>query len=325
MSPDPFFRSSLDFVRQVLVRRCQFCPQAKPGGFCGIRIQPDCLRIDSVGTVRVGLSAAAQEWFATLAEMGEVLHLTRNPISVIGRLYEMPGMDVSRNPVLPRDRDGLFRPNLAEYASLWALRETSSTGVMHGLEARDVSGTAFERVLLPVGSHREQFEQFVILHQSPPEESGKWFPPNHAWSARRRARLAARIPWLRSQLAKRAKDVRRLPVGIVLRLLQAAAKANLEICTTQYHRAFIRAVHWTPQAKPHAAPRDFFHGGVVGLHLNAYALASVWLRMSDCGYPTEGRWRLEIADAQDQVGLTLMSSCSATEEDWRTVVNSCLK
>lgn len=138
MSPDPFFRPDVEFAHESSTEFCELCPQATTGGFCGARIQPDCLRIDSSGVVRVSLSATARTWFETLVQLGEVLHLTRNPVAVLGRLGRMPELKDWRNVVLPRDSFGLFIPNLAEYASLWAVREVSPVGVIHGLEVRDV-------------------------------------------------------------------------------------------------------------------------------------------------------------------------------------------
>lgn len=294
-----------------------------------MRIQPDCLRIDANGVVRVRLSATARAWFETLAELGEVLHLTRNPVSVLGRLGQMPVLEDWRNAAFPCDRLGLFTPNLAEYASLWAVREVSSAGVVHGLEVGDVSGTVFERVLLPERAHRELFEQFVTIHQSPPEEAGNWFPANHAGSARRRASLAGRIPWLRSRLAKGAKNVRRLPIASVPKLLNAAASANFPIRTTHYHRALIRTVIWTPQA--HEKPGrdeslpDFFHGDDVGLHLNLRAVASVWLWSGKCACCAKKRWTVEVADAREHIGLAFMAGHEAMESDWREMLDSCLR
>lgn len=329
MSPDPFFRPDVDFVSQSSADYCRMCPQSVQGGFCGVRIQPDCLRIDANGVVRVSLSSTARAWFETLAGLGEVLHLTRNAVAVLGRLGQMPVLQDWRNAAFPCDRLGLFTPNLAEYASLWAVREVSSVGVLHGLEMGDVSGSVFERVLLSERAHRELFEQFVTIHQSPPEEAGTWFPANHAWSARRRASLAGRIPWLRSRLAKGVKNVRHLPIGFVPKLLAAVATANFPIRTTHYHRALIRTVIWTPQA--HEKPErdkslsEFFHGDDVGLHLNLRAIASVWLWSGKCACCAKKRWTVEVADAHDHIGLALMAGHEAMESDWRELLDSRLR
>lgn len=294
-----------------------------------MRIQPDCLRIEATSVVRLSLSATTRDWFETLAELGEVLHLTRNPVAVLGRLGEMPVLEDWRNAAFPCDKSGLFTPNLAEYASLWAVREASAVGVLHGLEVGDVSGSVFERVLLSERKHRELFEQFVTTHQSPPEEAGNWFPANHAGSARRRASLAGRIPWLRSRLAKGAKNVRRLPITFVPKLLAAAASANLPIRTTHYHGAVMRTVVWTPHAyeQPahHESLSEFFHGDDVGLHLNLRAAASVWLWRGKCACCAKKRWTVEVADARDHIGLALMAGHEAMESDWRELLNSCLR
>lgn len=329
MSPDPFFRPDVDFVSQSPADYCRTCPQSAHGGFCGVRIQPDCLRIDANGVVRVSLSATARAWFETLADLGEVLHLSRNSVSVLGRLGRMPVLEDWRNAAFPCDRFVRFTPNLAEHASLWAVREVSPVGVLHGLEVGDVSGSVFERVLLSERAHRELFEQFVTTHQSPPEEAGNWFPANHAGSARRRASLAGRIPWLRSRLAKGAKNVRRLPITFVPKLLDTAASANLPIRTTHYHRALMRTVVWTPQA--HEKPErdkcllEFFHGDDVGLHLNLRAVASVWLWSGKCACCAKKRWTVEVADARDHICLALMAAHEAMEADWRELFDSCLR
>lgn len=183
LSSDPFFWSRTDFSSQIPKNFCKACPQSRIGGFCGVRIQPECLRIDLNGVVRVRLFTSARTWFDTLAQFEEVLHLTRNPVAVLGKLGQMPPLEDWRNPVLPRDHAGQFTPNLAEYAGLWAVGEASPKGVLHGLEARNNSGAVFERFLLPFGARRELFERFVTSYQSPPEEAGNWFPPNHVWSA----------------------------------------------------------------------------------------------------------------------------------------------
>lgn len=293
-----------------------------------MRIQPDCLRIGANGVVRVSLSATAPAWFGMLAQLGEVLHLSRNAVSVLALQGQTPLLEDWRNAAFPTDRFGLFTPNLAEYASLWAVREVSQAGVLHGLEVQDVSGLPFERVLLSASADRDLFEQFVTTHQSPPEEAGDWFPPNLTSSTRRRASLAGRIPWLRSRLAKGAKNVRHLPIEVVPKLLDNAARANFPIRTTQYHRALIRSVIWKPQAHeeaaPHASLSEFFHSDDVGLHLNYRAVGSVWLWMGKCACCANRRWSVEVADANDQINLAIMAGHEAMESDWRHLLNSCL-
>jgi hypothetical protein len=298
------------------------------GGFCGARIQPDCLRIDSSGVVRVSLSVPAHTWFETLASFGDVLHLTRAPAAVLGQLGEMPAVQDWRNQALPRSRSGLFAPNLAEYASLWAVRETSPLGVLHGFEVRDVSGTVFERVLLPDDARLELFHQFVAAYQSPPEGAGHWFPPNHAWSSRRRSSLAARVPWLRSRWASGDRNVRRLPSVFIPNLLTAVGRTKLPIRTTHYHPALMRTVLWTPHVCADAAQGgesvEFFPGDGVGLHLNRPAIASVWLWRGECSCCAERRWSVEISDARDHIAFALMAGDETDESEWRASVDSCL-
>lgn len=325
---DPFFYLDNRLVGSDQTNLCRGCPQARTGGFCGVRIQPECLRIASDGTVRVSLAAPAQTWFDAISRLGEVLHLTRNPVTVMACLGQAPALDDWQNPVLPRDCFGCFAPNLAEYASLWAVREVSPLGALHGFEARDVSGTVFERVLLPSGARRDLFEQLVTEYQSPPEEAGPWSPANHAWSNRRRASLAGRIPWLRSRWDSGDRNVRRLPVRFVAKLLAAAARMRLPLRTTSYHAAQMRTLLWTPQTYADTmrgdGSLDFFEGSGVGLHLNRRAIASVWLWTGRCSCCTESQWSVELADSRDHIGLAIMTGDKAAESEWRKLVKSCL-
>jgi hypothetical protein len=327
---DPFFQAMVAPVGHSTFEYCQSCPQAMRGGFCGARIHPDCLRIDNRGTVRVSLSATAQTWFETIAQFGEVLHLTRNPVAVLGRLGRLPMLDNWQNKALPLPRDGNTRlmPNLAEYASLWAFSETSPLGVVHGLEVRDVSGVVFERVLLPVGANHELFTKFVINYQSPPEEAGSWLSPNHAASASRRATLAGRIPLLRSQWSTGDRNVRRLSPRFVPHLLAAAATAKLQLRTSYYHPALTSTVNWTPEAggetKCGKALPEFFHGNEVSLHLHRPAIGSVWLWKGNCACCAGQNWAVEVADTLDQVNLAFMAGADTRESDWRELLKASL-
>jgi hypothetical protein len=325
MSPDSFFHSAIESAAAPASDGCQSCPR---GGFCGARIHPDCLRIDPGGTVRVSLAAAATAWFETLARLGETLHLTRNRVAVLGRLEQFPALTDWRNPLMPRDDSDLFTPNLAEYAGLWAVREMTPLGVRHGLEARDVSGAVFERVLLPDGAAREVFEAFVTDHQSPPEATSPWFPPNHAWSAQRRNNLSGRIPWLRDRLAAGAVNVRQLPTEFVAKLLAAAAQENFPVRTTHYHPALIRAAIWTPQIGEETERNgnlpDFFQGDSVGLQLNHSAAGSAWLWTGTCSCCDEQHLTVELADANDQIGLSVIAAHKTLKAGWCDLLNLCL-
>lgn len=326
MLPDPFFEREITFNRRIPQDACQFCPRST-GGFCGARIQPDCLHIDGKGTVRVGISATAAEWFEAGQSLGEVLHLTRNPVAVLARLGSIPSLIDWRNPVLPRDACGLFTPNLAEYAGLWAVREISEVGVLYGLEARDNSGLVFERFLLPVHASPEPFTQFVITHQSPCEEAGPWFPANHASSARRRASLAMRIPWLRARWEAGDRRVRRLRRPAVSQLLALAAQAGLPLRTTLYQPSQIRTVTWSPSYEGVAGvsthgPQEFFPGSDIGLHLNLRGVTGVWLWSGQCACCSEERWSVELADHQDHIGMALMAGTPAAEGTWRELIQS---
>lgn len=327
MSPDPFFQLDSAYTGNMLENHCRNCPQTH-GGFCGVRISPDCLRIDLQGLVRASLSVTARTWFDMLAQLSEVLHLTRNSVAVMGALGRIPALEDWRNPVLPRDRHGLFTPNLAEYASLWVVREPSSFGVLHGLESRDVSGEVFQRALLPIGTRREVFEQFVTSYQSPSEETQAWFAPNQAWSAYRRAKLNGRIPWLRVQREKNSPNVRELPVDFLAKLFASAAQYNFPIRTAHYHPALIRSAIWTPRVCE-SAPKannmlDFFSGDGVELYLHRPAIAGVWLWTGKCACCADWRWNVEVADVRGQPGLGIIAGDSTAETGWRNLLHSCL-
>ena len=75
MSPDPFFQTQWNGNAQHVEDCSAACPWSRVSGFCGARIQPECLRIGADGTVRVGLSAPAKVWFALLPQLGEVHHV----------------------------------------------------------------------------------------------------------------------------------------------------------------------------------------------------------------------------------------------------------
>ncbi len=307
---------------------CRACPEVQHGGFCGARIHPDCLRIDSQGTVRVSIAASPQTWFKTISQFGEVLHLTRNPVGVLGQLGNPPTLQHWQRSPLPSDERGGYQPNLAEYACLWAIRENSPMGALYGLEVRDASGMEFERIMLPNAANHELFEQLVVNYQSPPEEAGSWFPPNHRSSSNRRAQLANRIPNLRSQWATGDRIIRRLPVRFVPKLLAAAARRMVQIRTTCYHPALIRSVTWTPRTCTETTRADgaleFFHGDSTGLHLDRRGAASVWLWTGRCSCCSEQRWRIEIGDTRESVCLSITAGGNTPETEWRDLVRTCL-
>lgn len=325
MSPDPFFQ--LDALRadhQSSAGCEQKCPFAERGCFCGARIHAECLHIGADNSVRVSLAAAPEEWFAVLHELGEVLHLTRNNVAVLGQLGPLPPLCDWRNPVLPRDCTGRFAPNLAEYASLRATREISPVGTAYGLEARDATGHAFQKIVLTAPARREVFESFVTAHQSPVSEAGNWFSPNHAASRERCRVIAQRIPYLRARLARGATHIRQLPVGAIPRLLTAAARARIPIRTTHFNRALNVAAVWTPDP-PDAATKandgvEFIHGGGVGLHVFLPAASGVWLWQGQCQCCDKQYWTVEIADERDQVSLAITVGDETLEEDWRLIL-----
>jgi Haemin-degrading HemS.ChuX domain len=323
MSPDPFFQPELGGSEST-PDDCQArCPKSRPGGFCGACIDPACLRIGEDGSVRVGLSATPEDWFGTLSALGSVLHLTRNRIAVLGQIGPVPTLGDWRNPVLPRDADARLAPNLAEHASLWAVREPSPLGMAYGFEARDASGQAFQRIVLTAPARRELFEQFVTEHQSPADETIGWFSPNTSASQRRCRAIEERAGFLRSCLAAGSTQIRALPLNFVPRVLNAVARARLPIRTTHYTRALVRAVVWTPEVNEANRATDaveFIHGENVGLHLQPASVAGVWLRQGRCVCCDQEQWTVEITDANDHVGLAITVGDDRNEAYWREIL-----
>jgi hypothetical protein len=325
MSPDPFFQPGVLWNQSASEHCHSNCRERGPGGFCSACIHPACLRIADDGTVRVGLSAAPEDWFTMLPALGNVLHLTRNAVAVLGQIAPVPTLFDRRNPVLPRDAAGTFTPNLAEHASLWAVREPSPLGPAYGFETRDVSGHAFQRIVLTAPANRELFERFVTDHQSPPNEAAHWFPPNHAASAQRQRALARRIPFLRAQFARPAPSVRALPPRAAAHLFAAAAKQSLPLRTTHYTPALVRAATWTPQTREISSPTndvEFIHGEASGLHLFPSAIASVWLWQGRCDCCDKQHWTVEIGDALDRIALAITVGDSRLESDWRELLTA---
>lgn len=308
----------------TITGNAEICANRLAGGcFCGARIHPDCLHLGADGSVRVSLSAPAEAWFDTLYQLGEVLHLARNSVAVQGTIAPLPELLDWRNPVLPRDAANGFTPNLAQYASLWAVREPSPSGMAYGLEARDVSGHTFQKVVLTAPARRELFEQFVITHQSPAAEAGNWCSPNHAASAQRCRAITQRVAFLRSRLVKDTPLVRQLPLGTLVSLLTRVAKLRLPIRTTHYHRALNCAVVWTPTAPvapPEAGGIAFFHGDNVGLHLSLAAVAGVWLWQGRCKCCDKQHWTIEVSDGNDQIGLAITVGDERLEPEWRALL-----
>lgn len=328
MSPDPFFQHDA-LVGQPALARCSWhCHCREEGGFCGARIHPECLRLGLDGSVRVGLSASPEVWFATLNALGRVLHLTRNEVAVFGQIGSVPALHDWHNPVLPRNANGGLSPNLAEHASLRAVREPSPLGPAYGFEACDVSGQAFQRIVLTAPANRELFEHFVTDHQSPSDEAAHWFAPNHSASTRRRRALAGRIPFLRSRHASGAGLVRALSAGDISQIFSAAAKLNLPVRTTHYTPALVRAAVWTPELRE---PQDshtkveFFHSAETGLHVFLPAIASVWLWQGRCDCCAEEHWTVEIADKNEHVALTITVGDARFESDWREMLSALVK
>lgn len=323
MSPDPFFQPDSPPAIQAYEYCALHCHCRDQGGFCGARIHPVCLRLGGDGSVRVGLSASPEDWFASLNALGNVLHLTPNKVAVLGQIAPVPALQDWRNPVLPRDAGGGFAPNLAEYARLWAVREASPLGPTYGFEACDVFGHAFQRIVLTAPAYRELFERFVTDHQSPPEEVASWYSPNHSASAQRRRVHTERISLLRAQSARGTKLVRTLPVSVMPRLFAAVAEAGLALRTTHHTPALIHSAIWTPQI-PETSSADatvmFVPGDQAGLHLFLPMVAEVWLWQGGCNCCDKEHWTLEVFDANERIALVITVGDLQLESDWREIL-----
>ncbi len=318
MSCDPFF--PLRFAR------CDATARAA-GLFCGVKIHPDCLHIGADGAVRVSLSVPAENWFRTLCQLGEVLHLTRNPVAVLGTIGALPELADWANPVLPRDAGSLLTPNLGQYASLWAVRETSPAGPAYGLEAHDVSGRVFQKIILTAPARRELFEQFVIRYQSPPAETVYWSSPNHRASRQRCQAISQRLAYLRFREREGAAPIRAWSGAGLSRLLGAAAVAQVPVRTTHYNHALNCAAVWLPEPSE-AADREsdgvtFFHGASVGLHVLT-AAPEMWLWQGRCQCCAKEHWTIEIGGPDDQIGLALTVGDERLEPEWRDLVAATL-
>lgn len=324
MSLDPFLRLNSE--------RVQTSPGASNyaslmNGFSGVRIKPECLRIGTDGSVRVRVSASAQEWFATLHQLGETLQLTRNRMAVLGQIGSVPPLTDWRNTLLPRDAFGLFTPNLAEYASLWAVREWSGEQLIYSLEARDVRGNTFQKAVLTDAARHDLFERFIADHQSAAGNPSPWFSANHAWSQRRHSSITGRIPLLRSKLYQKTGEVRRLAQEVLPRLLLASTQSGCPLRTTLYDRPFIGGAVWTPEALDATGDSSeagirFLHGGNIGLHLDLNHVASVWLWTGKCWCCGDQRWAVELGDAHDRIGVAISAGSDLFEADWRSLLLS---
>jgi hypothetical protein len=323
MSPDPFFQSNAFAAQQVFAQCNLHCRCRGQSGFCGACIHPECLRLGADGSVRVALSAAPEDWFAALTALGSVLQLTRNNVAVLGQIAPIPALHDWRNPVLPRDASGGFAPNLAEHAQFWAVREASPLGPAYGFEVCDVSGHAFQRIVLTAPANQELFERFVTDHQSPPEEVTSWIAPNHSASAQRRRGFDERISFLRTRAKSGADGVRRLSTERLSPLLAAVVAAGLPLRTTHYTPALLRSVIWTPQSVESSAAGEavwFVHGDQTGLHLFPPAVSEVWLWQGGCSCCDKEHWTLDIFAASERIALAISVGDPRQESAWREIL-----
>ena len=325
MSPDPFFLADPLGASRIPDPCPPACPGTRPGGFCGLRIEPDCLRIGNDSTARVGLAATPDAWFKFLADLGQLLSLTYNPVATLAILGAGPTVEDWSDPVLPMTSTALAAPNLAEHARLWAFRAQTLAGPSHGLEIEDATGTRFQRLCLTGATNHERFEEFVLQHQTPPEQAGVWHSPNNASSARRRSVLASRVPWLRQRLAVHCPYVRPLQKNAVIQLLGAATRASFPVRTMLYAPAIIQGSVWTPEAAV-ASPRHGDRGARTFasertvLQIDPVGIGSAWLWTGPCSCCGETRWSIEVGDHTDGIGLAVLSGNQSLEMEWRELV-----
>lgn len=304
-----------------------------PAGLSGFSslIDPACVIRESEGCVRLSLSASAHTWFRFLAQLTDAIHLTRTPAAVLGIHGAPPDLAGAENPVLPRSERGCFCPNLAEHASLWAVREVYPGGPLYFLEVRDARGWAAQRIVIPPGRARVLFQEFVCAHQSPVHQHRPWFPPNHAASARRVASVGSRIPWLRRRSRQGVPEVRPLDLNRVIELLASAVQSRQPLRTRVYNRSLIVSSRWTPEVGLPAQPAmdaaspavSRFFGEGVALEMHHHPAATAWLWMGICSCCGEEKWAVEIGDADEALALSLTAADDLQEADWRTFLESC--
>jgi hypothetical protein len=237
----------------------------------------------------------------------------------------LPALIHHGNQVLPRSRCGLFSPNLAEYASLWAVREVFSDGPLYLFEVRDARGRPSQRIVIPPGEARQLFQEFVCAHQSPVGQCEPWFPPNHIAAAKRRSNLAGRIPWLRQRLRQGVAEARELTLHHVEELLVRAVDSGQRLRAMLYNRALICGAVWTPEMHaPARLPGDSgpqnvarFFGDCTGLELYRDCPASAWLWTGQCACCGEEKWAVEVGGPDDEIALALTAPDEAGEAQWR--------
>jgi hypothetical protein len=282
---------------------------------------------DQPGRLRVALSLTQPAWCAALDRLGETALVAGNAAASLGWGGPLPELPGPAAGVLPRSACGLYAPNLAEFASLWAVRDTAGPeGPQHWLEVRDVPGEVAQRVLIPPGAALAAFEELVAAAQAPPAAAATgWFPANHRLATQRRQSLLARVPWLRARHADGAPDVRPLPAALVGRLFEAARALGHPLRTTLYNRAVILAAVWTPEARTGGGPETLrYYGGDTGLELHPGGVGSAWLWTGRCACCGARRWTVEAGDRQDRLALCLAADDEAREAPWRAFLQPLL-
>lgn len=323
MLPDPFFRSHLEQSRKLLNVSSGCDHRASHGGFCGARIDSNCLGIDANGSVRVGLSASIEEWFAFLSGLGNMLRTSYNGTAILDQFSPVPALMNHGHHVLPRDHFGLYTPNLAEHAHLWAVQESSPIGIVHGLEVSDVSGCVFQRFIVASPHQREWFEQFVTDHQSPVEEVSHWFSPNHDASLQRIHAISTRS----RALSSCATEARCLPIEVVTRLMIQLAKSDVSIRTSHFSRGLICSVIWKPECMEMASSDQYsltLANDQVFLSLQPSAISEVWLWQGNCERCNRQHWTVELMDTFGNVSLAFAAGHPTLEAQWRELLKSCL-
>lgn len=326
MSPDASHLPPSGEPLNEVARDCfADCPATQFGPMCSARIAPECLHIEPGGVVRVSLQVPLAAWFEFLARLGEATFLARSSVAVLATGGSLPKLVPHGNQVLPRSQCGLFSPNLAEFATLWAVREIFDDGPLYLLEVRDARAHPSQRIVIPPGEARLLFQEFVCAHQSPAGQCRPWFPPNHSAAAKRRANLAGRIPWLRQQLRQGVREARELTLSHVEELLVRAVESGQRLRTMLYNRTLIWGAVWTPEMHaPARLPGDpipqnvaRFFGDRTGLELCCDSPASAWLWTGQCACCGEEKWAIEVGGPNDEIALALTAPDDASEIAWR--------
>lgn len=287
-------------------------------------ISPECRIVENDQTVRVPLSLPAGDWFQFLQEQDDLLHFAHSSVAVLARFGPIPALNWARSSVVPTSVGGEFSPNLAEHASLWAVRESYPEGPVYLLEVRDVQGGVSQRFVIPAGPARVRYESLVARYQSRPGKHRPWCPPNSRENGRRLTSLRSRIPSLRQRFSAGSDQVRRLPLSRVAGLLARAVGAGQRLQTRVYNPSLILTATWTPEFHTPAwssvaagEPTVRFLGEGTGLELRHQTDGSAWLWTGACSCCGVEKWAVEVGTREDQLALSLTAADPLQEAEWR--------